>query len=147
MTVAPLGAFDIPLDVEEYSPPGEIMKVFGLISVLVVLCVGFFIYQRSLANVPEGESLTAQIDTTAIRQRLLAIAQTERQYQATNGKYATLEQLSADNLLPGGTEQRGYTFEASVTSTGFTITATPTDPAKEDWPTLEITESMQVTER
>lgn len=123
------------------------MKIFGILSVLVVLCVGFFIYQRSLANVPEGESLTAQIDTTAIRQRLLTIAQTERQYQATNGKYATLEQLSADNLLPGGTEQRGYTFEASVTTTGFTITATPTDPDKEDWPTLEITESMQVTER
>ena len=123
------------------------MKIFGILSVLVVLCVGFFIYQRSLASVPEGESLTAQIDTTAIRQRLLTIAQTERQYQATNGKYATLEQLSADNLLPGGTEQRGYTFEASVTSTGFTITATPTDPDKEDWPTLEITESMQVTER
>lgn len=123
------------------------MKIFGILSVLVVLCVGFFIYQRSLANVPEGESLTAQIDTTAIRQRLLTIAQTERQYQATNGKYATLEQLSADNLLPGGTEQRGYTFEASVTTTGFTITATPTDPDKEDWPTLEITESMQVVER
>ena len=123
------------------------MRAFGFIGVLVVLCAGFFIYQRSLANVPEGESLTAQIDTTAIRQRLLTIAQTERQYQAANGKYATLEQLSADNLLPGGTEQRGYTFEASVTSTGFTITATPTDPAKEDWPTLEITESMQVTER
>ena len=123
------------------------MKIFGILSVLVVLCVGFFIYQRSLANVPEGESLTAQIDTTAIRQRLLTIAQTERQYHAANGKYATLEQLSADNLLPGGTEQRGYTFEASVTNTGFTITATPTDPDKEDWPTLEITESMQVTER
>ena len=123
------------------------MKIFGILSLLIVLCVGFFVYQRSLANVPEGESLTAQIDTTAIRQRLLTIAQTERQYQASNGKYATLEQLSADNLLPGGTEQRGYTFTANISSTGFTITATPTDPDKEDWPTLEVTERMQVTER
>ena len=96
------------------------MRIFGLIGVVIVLCVGFFLYQRSVADIPEG-SPEQQIDTVAIRQRLLTIAQTERQYQASNGKYATLEQLASDNLLPGGTEQRGYTFTASVTSTGFTI--------------------------
>ena len=62
------------------------MRVFGFVGVLVVLGCGFFLYQQSIADLPEGESLTAQIDTTAIRQRLLTIAQTERQYQATNGK-------------------------------------------------------------
>jgi Tfp pilus assembly protein PilE len=122
------------------------MRIFGILGVVIVLCVGFFLYQRSMADLPAG-SPQEQIDTTAIRQRLLTIAQTERQYQASNGKYATLEQLADDNLLPGGTEQRGYTFTASVTSTGFTITATPTADDKEDWPTLEITESMQVTEK
>ena len=124
------------------------MRVFGLIGVLVVLCAGFFIYQRSLSDLPAGESPTEQIDTVAIRQRLLAIGQTERQYQATHGAYATLEQLAADNLLPGGTEQRGYTYTAEVDGArGFTITATPTDPKKADWPTLSITESMQVKEQ
>jgi len=122
------------------------MRIFSLLGVVIVLCVGFFLYQRSVADLPEG-SPQEQIDTTAIRQRLLTIAQTERQYQASNGKYATLEQLAGDNLLPGGTEQRGYTFTASVTSTGFTITATPTADDKEEWPTLEITETMQVTEK
>lgn len=123
------------------------MRIFGFLGVIIVLGVGFYMYQRSVADLPGGESATAEIDTTAIRQRLLTIAQTERQYQAGNGKYATLEQLSADNLLPGGTEQRGYTFSASITATGFTITATPTADDKEDWPTLEVTETMQVTER
>ena len=121
------------------------MRIFGLIGVVIVLCVGFFLYQRSVADIPEGSP--EQVDTVAIRQRLLTIAQTERQYQASNGKYATLEQLASDNLLPGGTEQRGYTFTASVAATGFTITATPTADDKEDWPTLEITETMQVTEK
>ena len=122
------------------------MRAFGLIAVIIVLGVGFWFYQRSLEEFPEG-SPQEQIDTVAIRQRLLTIAKTEQQYQASNGKYATLEQLAADNLLPGGTEQRGYTFTASVTSTGFTITATPTDDDKADWPTLEVTERMQVTEQ
>ena len=123
------------------------MRVFGFLGVIVVLCAGWYIYQRSASDVADGGSPQQQIDTVAIRQRLLTIAQTERQYQAGNGKYATLEQLSGENLLPGGTEQRGYTFTASVTSDGFTITATPTAEDKTDWPTLEVTETMQVTQK
>jgi hypothetical protein len=122
------------------------MRIFGLIAVIIVLGVGFWLYQRSIEDIPEG-SPQEQIDTVAIRQRLLTIAQTERQYQAANGKYATLEQLAADNLLPGGTEQRGYTFSADISSAGFTITATPTDEEISEWPTLEVDESMKVTER
>jgi Tfp pilus assembly protein PilE len=84
----------------------------------------------------------------AIRQRLLTIAETERRYQAANGSYATLDQLSEDNLLPGGTEQRGYRFTAVVNGNiGFTITATPVDRNKSGWPTLVVTESMQVTQQ
>ena len=123
------------------------MRAFGLIAVIIVLCAGFFIYQRSATEVMQGGSPEEQIDVTAIRQRLLTIAQTERQYQASNGKYATLEELAGENLLPGGTEQRGYSYTAQIRGDGFTITARPTDPAKSDWPTLEVTETMQVTQR
>jgi len=123
------------------------MRIFGILGVVIVLCVGFLVYQRSTADISEDGSPQEQIDTVAIRQRLLTIAQTERQYQASHGKYATLEQLASDNLLPGGTEQRGYSFSADISSTGFTITATPTAEDKADWPTLEITEAMQVTEK
>jgi len=123
------------------------MRVFGFLGVIVVLCAGLYVYQRSASDMADGGSPQEQIDTVAIRQRLLTIAQTERQYQASNGKYATLEQLAGENLLPGGTEQRGYTFTASVTSSGFTITAAPAGDDKADWPTLEITEAMQVTEK
>ena len=124
------------------------MRMLGLVGLLVVLGCGFYIYQRSATNALGDASPQEQIDTVAIRQRLLAIGQTEKQYMASHGKYATLEQLTDEQLLPGGTEQRGYTFSAEVNgATGFTITATPTDDDKEDWPTLEITESMKVTER
>ncbi len=121
------------------------MKALGLIGVLIVLFVGFQIYQRSAANVTQGgASPQEQIDVTAIRQRLLTIGQTQKQFQATHGKYASLEELAAQNLLPGGTEQRGYTYTAEIIGAGFIITATPTDPAKKDWPTLTITEAMTV---
>jgi hypothetical protein len=122
------------------------MRVFGLLGVVIVLCVGLYLYQRDIEAIPEG-SPQQQIDTVAIRQRLLAIGQTERQYQATNGKYATLAELEAADLLPGGTEQRGYTYTAEISGTGFTITATPTAQDKAAWPTLSVNETMQVTER
>jgi hypothetical protein len=122
------------------------MRVFGFISVIVVLCAGLFMYQRSASSLP-ADSPQEQVDTVAIRQRLLTIAQTERNYQASNGKYATLEQLAGEELLPGGTEQRGYTYTAAIEAAGFTITATPTAPDKTTWPTLQITEAMQVVEK
>ena len=122
------------------------MRAFGLLGVVIVLCAGFFLYQRNIEEVPEGNP-QQQIDTVAIRQRLLTIGQTERHYQASHGKYATLAELEAADLLPGGTEQRGYTYTAEITAAGFTITATPTAPDKASWPTLSISETMQVTER
>lgn len=124
------------------------MRIFAILGVVLALGVGIYLYERSAASLPGGESATAQIDTVAIRQRLLTIAETERRYQAANGSYATLEQLSQENLLPGGTEQRGYRFTAVVNgNSGFTITATPVDTNKASWPTLVVTESMQVTEQ
>jgi hypothetical protein len=123
------------------------MRALGLITFVIALGVGYYIFVRT-DMAPGGAPPQAQIDTTAIRQRLLTIGQTERQYVATHGSYATLEQLAQEDLLPGGTEQRGYSFTGTTNgSTGFTITATPTDPNKSGWPTLEITETMQVTER
>lgn len=123
------------------------MRGFGLVGLIIALGVGFYLFNLS-ASRPGGKAPQEQIDTTAIRQRLLAIGQTERQYLATHGSYATLEQLSQDDLLPGGTEQRGYTFVATATGNEhFTITATPTDSNKTGWPTLEITERMEVTVR
>jgi hypothetical protein len=124
------------------------MRAFSLVGLIVALVVGFYLFNRSADSRPGGKAPQEQVDTTAIRQRLLAIGQAERQYLATHASYATLEQLSQDELLPGGTEQRGYTFTATaIGNEHFTIVATPTDSNKTGWPTLEITERMEVTER
>jgi hypothetical protein len=124
------------------------MRVFGLVSVLAVLGVGYFVMQRSVGSGSDRASPQEQVDVVSIRQQLLTIGQAERQYLATHGTYATLEQLEQDDLLPGGAEVRGYVFSAAVAGAkGFTITATPVDAEKVDWPVLEIDERMQVAER
>ena len=124
------------------------MRAFGLVGLIVALGVGFYLFNQSTGGGRGGKAPQEQVDTIAIRQRLLAIGQAERQYLATHASYATLEQLSQSELLPGGTEQHGYTLTATATGNEhFTVIATPTDSSKTGWPTLEITERMEVTER
>lgn len=124
------------------------MRVFGSLVVLVLaLGGGYFVLHQSALS-PGQPPPQQQSDVVAIRHKLLAIAQAERQYLVTHGSYATLEQLAGEDLLPGGTELRGYTLSAATTGGDrFTITAAPTDANKPGWPTLDVTEWMEVTQR
>ena len=89
-----------------------------------------------------------QIDVVGIRSELLSIGQAERQYFATHSSYGALDDLQQDKLLTGGADRRGYTFTVQVDGAqGFTVTAAPSDPDKEKWPTLSIDQTMQVSQR
>ena len=89
-----------------------------------------------------------QIDTVGIRSELLNIGKAEGQYLVTHSTYATLEQLQQDSLLTGGPDRRGYTFNVDVNgSQGYTVSATPSDAGKKDWPTLVMDQTMEVTQR
>ena len=89
-----------------------------------------------------------QIDVAGIRSELLAIGQAEGHYLVSHSRYATLDELQQDSLLTGGADRRGYRFTAAIDGgQGYTITATPADPAKQGWPTLAMTQTMQITER
>jgi hypothetical protein len=124
------------------------MRSLGLIGVILVLGVGYFVLQRSATTGTDRGSPQEQIDVVSIRQRLLVIGQAERQYLASHGVYGTLDQLAQEDLLPGGADERGYVFTAQVSgSRQFSITATPVDPQKAEWPTLEVDESLRLTER
>ena len=117
----------------------------AIVGLALALGAGYLVVQRSLHN-DAGQGPQEQIDVVAIEQRLLSLGQAERHYLVAHGTYGTLEQLAAVDLMTGGTEQRGYTFTTvAASSDRFRISARPTDANKSGWPTLEITESMQVT--
>ena len=89
-----------------------------------------------------------QVDVVGIRSELLTIGQAERQYLVAHGTYGTLDDLQQDHLLTGGANRRGYEFSAQIDGgQGFTVTATPSDPDKQHWPTLVIDQTMQVNQR
>jgi hypothetical protein len=120
--------------------------VLGLV---IVVGGGYFVYNaylssRGLTTAPPQQ----QIDLVGVQGDLLTMANAERQYLATRGTYATLEQLQQEGLLTGGTERRGYTYTAVVDgATAFTITGTPTSPVNAGWPVMTIDHTLQVTRR
>ena len=125
------------------------MRAIGLISVILALGTGYFVYSAQLT---QSGALTAppqqQIDVTGIRAALLEIGQAERLYVNAHGAYGTLEQLRADGATELGTNRRGYAFDVEPNGAqGFRATARPVDSDKSGWPTLTLDETMQVTSR
>jgi hypothetical protein len=124
-------------------------SMFTIGGLVIALGVGYFLYSRSLttsggAQMPPQQ----QIDVVDIRTHLLNIGQAERMYLVNHGTYGTIEQLQQDGSPTLLTENRGYAFTVVFNGAqSFKATATPTDPNKAGWPTLEIDETLTVTQR
>jgi hypothetical protein len=77
-----------------------------------------------------------------VKNDLIGIANAERGYLASQGKYASLGELTAGNYLTIKGERPPYVYDVEVTDSSFRATATRTTkgaPAQ-----LWITENMQV---
>lgn len=126
------------------------MKKSGaLLGVVIALAAGYFIFKMEFSQGPAGGVPPRQtIDVAGVKMDLLAIAQAERAYLASHGSYASVDQLQQDGAITfSGANRRGYNYVAQVDDgQHFKITATPSDPAKEGWPTLSIDELMQVSQ-
>ena len=121
----------------------------GLIGLVIVLGIGYWIYSAQIGQVTDGKSPVQQINLVDIRSDLLSLGQAEKLYLAANGSYATLEQLRSSKVMsyiPRGSRS-GYQYMAEVDgSTHFRITANPPESSGADLPTFSIDENMQVSE-
>lgn len=120
----------------------------GLLGLVVVaaIAVGFYYFYFEKTQ-PDGGSGTAigAISTTAVKNDLIAIANAQRMYVSTNGRYATMEELISSGELrmekPG---RENYVYTVEVSGSGFTATARYTGPAAGNHPTLTIDQTMQI---
>ena len=120
-------------------------SIFGIAGILIVLGVGYYLYTNQF-NKESNRSPKQQIDLVGLRGDLLSLAQAERLYFASNGSYATLEQLQqAGGTNFQGAIYRGYQFTIETDGLKhFQITARPADPARTDWPSLSVDETQQI---
>ncbi|MBZ5498773.1 MAG: hypothetical protein LAP85_20435 [Acidobacteriia bacterium] len=123
-------------------------SIMGMIGLLAVLVVGYFIYSAQVQRGASDKPVAELIDLVAVRSDLLSLGRSEKLYLATNGSYASLDQLRQSgntNPFPEGS-RRGYVYEAEVDGAAhFRITAKPMDSSRTDLPTLSIDETMRIT--
>ena len=128
-----------------------------ILTLLLAMGIGLYVFQSQITrDTGDSTSPVQRIDVTAIRMDLLAIAQSERLYHASNGHYANLDTLvQAGALEQHHTTHPGYGYKVAFSGNHrFRVTATPEhspmqvrEPreAGSVSPTFSIDETMEVT--
>ena len=122
---------------------------FGMAGLLMALLIGYLVYTSQIRDTGDGKTLAHQLDLTAVRSDLLSLAQAEKLHCATNGSYATFEELRRSNVLNSipETGRSGYQYTVEVDGAAhFLIKAAPTDSSRSDLPTLSIDETLQLSQ-
>src|SRR5262245_49437257 len=95
----------------------------GFIVLIIVVGVGGYFYVREAETVtPVGTTPKTAIDIVGVRNDLMAIANAERRYWVTNGKYASIDELRTNGDIHIPTRPN-YSYSADASETGFKVTA------------------------
>ncbi len=123
-------------------------RAFGFISLLIVLCVGAWVYTRQAASVapPGAANMRQTVDVVGVKNDLLAIANAERSQFALDGKYLPLDDLVSKGVISLPRQGRGpYTYSVEVGDTSFRVVARYSGPSDTGTPqTISVDETMQV---
>ena len=126
-------------------------RAFGFLNLIVVVAVGSYIYMRQTQSVMTAGTTnpTSTPDLIGVKNDLLAIAQAERAFGATHGKFASIDELRSDGSLAITREHRGpYSYSAEVSENDFRIVATYSGPENTGMPkTLSIDQTMQISQQ
>jgi hypothetical protein len=117
----------------------------GILGLVIVL--GAALYLFKLRTAPSGTTRpSVPVDTVGVQADLQAIAQAEQLYLASQGSYASVQELERSGLISFTAENRhGYMFDSQVLDgTHFKITATPVTGVREGQPMYTVDETMQV---
>lgn len=120
-------------------------RVLGFLGTVITMAIGMYIYSLQVKTLSPstGGGNTEEVATiTGVKNDLVGIANAERGYQASQGKYASLGELTSGNYLTIKGERPPYIYDVEIGSSGFRATATRTTkgaPAQ-----LWITEAMEV---
>ena len=118
---------------------------FCLLSLIVAVAIGMFIYSRQAQSV-SGSAPNANPETTinvvGVKNDLIAIANAERAFNADQGRYASLEELTSGKYMTIRSERPPYAYSVDVTGSSFRVNAETSAPGAP--PHLWVDESMVV---
>ena len=121
-------------------------RVLGFLGTIVTMAIGMYIYSLQIKTLTPGAGSgnSEEVATIAgVKNDLIGIANAERGYLASQGKYGSLDELISGNYVRMKNERPPYIYDVEITSSSsFRASATRTTkgaPAQ-----LWITETMRV---
>ena|ERR1700751_3135516 len=120
-------------------------RALGFVGTIVTVAIGMYIYSLQVRAIDPTAAVASKAEVATIagvKNDLIAIGNAERGYMASEGRYASIEELTSGNYLTIKGERPPYIYDVEVNSGSFRATATRTTkgaPAQ-----LWITDSMQV---
>ncbi len=120
-------------------------RVFGFLGTVISMAIGMYFYSLQVKAIEPGTASAVGGEApliAGVKNDLIGIANAERGYQASEGKYASLDELIAGKYLSVRADRPPYVYDVETTGQGFKASATRTvkgAPAQ-----LWITETMQV---
>jgi hypothetical protein len=122
-------------------------RSFGLLVTVIAIAIGIYLYSKQSQTIAEsvpGGTLKSAPEIVGIRGDLLSIANAERSYIASEGKYAsTIDELVNAHYLIIRGERPPYSYSIATSSSGFRVIATRSGEA--GGPSeISIDETMQI---
>lgn len=120
-------------------------RIFSFLGLVITMAIGMYIYSLQVKAITPGAGTGSAEEAptiTGVKNDLVGIANAERGYLASQGKYGSLDELTSGNYLTIKRERPPYIYDVEITGSTFRATATRTTkgaPAQ-----LWITENMQV---
>jgi hypothetical protein len=122
-------------------------RLFGFIGLVAALAIGMYLYARqaqSSSAAAGANNPRAAVNITGVRTDLMNIAQAERGYFATEGKYASLDELISSRSLTVARQRPPYTYEVETSGSSFRVIATRSgDDASGTPAQLSVDQDMQ----
>ena len=112
---------------------------------LLAVAVGGYLYTRQVRSVTAvGGNPETTVNITAVRNDLLALANAERRYWASNAKYASLDELQTNGDIHIPTRPT-YSYSALVSENTFKIVATYSGSDPKAPKQISVDETMAIT--
>jgi hypothetical protein len=122
-------------------------RLFGFLGIVIALAIGMYIYSRqaeSSSAAAGANNPKAAINITGVKSDLISIATAERRYYASEGKYASFDELISSNYITVARQRPPYTYEVQTTSSGFRAVATRSGDNTSGTPAqLSVDENME----
>src|SRR5258708_5718921 len=121
--------------------------MFGLLSIVLAMAIGMYIYSKqaqSSSALAGANNPKAAINITGVKSDLMSIASAERRYFASEGKYASFDELISSNYITVARQRLPYTYDVETSSGGFRVVATRSGDDGSGTPAkLSVDENME----